>query len=101
MSHEKSTEQTSVLRAKNDIIKDIDPKQASKRTLSEADWAWWHGLDDMWKKIFTAHIYDKEQNDFLRVDKIKKIRHNRIIESARFIENRWFDQALLLLGWQA
>lgn len=34
-------------------------------TPTEQDWAWWHSLDDVWKNIFTAHIYhwDKVYSD--------------------------------------
>ncbi len=32
--------------------------------LTEEDWAWWNGLDDEWKRLFTAHIYHADEIDF-------------------------------------
>ncbi len=32
--------------------------------LTKQDWAWWDSLDNLWKKIFTAHIYYKHKIEF-------------------------------------
>lgn len=35
----------------------ISERLLPSTTLTEQDWAWWHSLDDLCKKILTAHIY--------------------------------------------
>lgn len=41
----------------------MDEQKANKTssTLHQTDWAWWQQLDDLWKKIFTAHIYHEDK----------------------------------------
>lgn len=36
----------------------------SSATFTKQDWAWWDSLDNLWKKIFTAHIYYKHKIEF-------------------------------------
>lgn len=56
----------------------ITERLLPKETLTEQDWAWWHGLDDIWKKIFTAYIY--HWNKIRDICDISQGDYNNIIE---------------------
>jgi len=36
-------------------------KLLDNRTITQEDWDWWDGLEDIWKKIFNAHVFDLEE----------------------------------------